>query len=176
MVQLRQLLFDQHLDGTLKVSRSVWWPPRCHLGAPRCVLRLRPWLTFNLTLQQSIGPTETSSVPSCFIILCHCNCSFVFGTFRISKTDGTISVVQPSSATMFVFVAMRRVKTSPRTERASMVLRISVIYGSIPSCKCRWVTPTLFLTCLFEHLFRCVVHSLSFRRSVFGSTTAVRTP
>ena len=158
MVQLRQLLFDQHLDGTLKVSpirlvaatMSSWRATLCSAFANRNVI-------CSVMLH----------------ILCHCNCSFVFGTFRISKTDGTISVVQPASATMFVFVPMRRVKTSPRTERASMVLRISVIYGSIPSCKCRWVTPTLFLTCLFEHLFRCVVHSLSFRRSVFGSTTAV---
>ena len=31
----------------------------------------------------------------------------------------------------------------------------------------------LLLTGLFQHLFRLVIHSLSFRRSVFGPTTAI---
>ena len=42
-----------------------------------------------------------------------------------------------------------------------------------PSCKYRWVTSVLFLTGLFQHLFRLVVHCLSFRRSVFGTATGV---
>ena len=36
----------------------------------------------------------------------------------------------------------------------------------------RWVASVLLLTCFIQHLFRLVVHSLSFRRSVLGSTTA----
>ena len=50
---------------------------------------------------------------------------------------------------------------------------LSVIFVAVPSWKYCWVVYVLFLTCRFEHLFRCVVHSLSFRRSVLGSTTAV---
>ena len=68
--------------------------------------------------------------------------------------------------------------------------RVSVRFAGVPTRKYRWVVSLLFLTCLFrasvslcsaffvfqraffELLFRCVVHSLSFRRSVFGTTTA----
>ena len=49
----------------------------------------------------------------------------------------------------------------------------SVRFAGIPSRKCRWVVSVLFLTGLFQHLFRLVVDSLSFRRSVFGIATAV---
>ena len=33
------------------------------------------------------------------------------------------------------------------------------------------VTSVVFFTCLFQHLFRLVVHPLSFRRSEFGTAT-----
>ena len=49
---------------------------------------------------------------------------------------------------------------------------ISVWFSGVPSWKYRWMASVLFLTCLFQHLFRLVVHSLSFRRSVLGPTTA----
>ena len=48
--------------------------------------------------------------------------------------------------------------------------RISVRFAGVQSRHYRWVVSALLLTCLSEHLFRC---SLSFRRSVLGSTTAV---
>ena len=53
------------------------------------------------------------------------------------------------------------------------IQRISVRFTGVPSWKYRWVASVLLLTCLFQHLFRLVVHSLSFRRSVLGSTTPV---
>ena len=49
----------------------------------------------------------------------------------------------------------------------------SVRFAGVPSCKYRWVASMLFLTGRFKHLFRLVVHSLPFKRSVFGPTTAV---
>ena len=53
------------------------------------------------------------------------------------------------------------------------IQRISVRFTGVPSRKYRWVASVLLLTCPFQHLFRLVVHSLSFRRSVLGSTAAV---
>ena len=53
------------------------------------------------------------------------------------------------------------------------IQRTSVRFAGVPSWKYRCVASVLFLTCLFDHLFCLVVHSLSFRRSVFHSTTAV---
>ena len=53
------------------------------------------------------------------------------------------------------------------------IQRISVRFTGVPSWKYQCVASVLFLTCLLNHLFRLVVHSLSFRRSVFHSTTAV---
>ena len=49
----------------------------------------------------------------------------------------------------------------------------SLWFTGVPSWKYRWMASVLFLTCFFQHLFRLVVHSLSFRRFVLGSTTAV---
>ena len=50
---------------------------------------------------------------------------------------------------------------------------LSVICVAVPSWMCRWMASVLSLSGLFQHLFHLVVHSLSFRRSVLGSTTAV---
>ena len=66
----------------------------------------------------------------------------------------------------------------------SLVLSCSLLFFLVFSCfsfvfSCALVSlvllfsATVFLTCLFQHLLRLVVHSLSFRRSVFGPTTAV---
>ena len=46
-------------------------------------------------------------------------------------------------------------------------------FARAPSWKYCLAAAVLFLTCLFQHLFRLVIHFLSFRRSVFGTTTAV---
>ena len=51
--------------------------------------------------------------------------------------------------------------------------RISVRFTGVPSWKYRWMASVLSPTGLFKHLFRLVAHSLSFRRSVRGSTTTV---
>ena len=53
------------------------------------------------------------------------------------------------------------------------IQRVSVRFTGVPSLNYRWVASVLLLTCLFRHLFRLEVLSLSFRRSVLGSTTAV---
>ena len=43
------------------------------------------------------------------------------------------------------------------------IQRISVRFTGVPSWKYRWVASVLLLTGLFQHLFRLVVQSLSFR-------------
>ena len=50
---------------------------------------------------------------------------------------------------------------------------LSVIFFGIPSWKYRWMASVLFLSGLFRHLSRLVVHLLSFRRTVLHSMIAV---
>ena len=50
---------------------------------------------------------------------------------------------------------------------------LSLIFLGIPTWKYRWMASVFFLSGLFKHLSRLVVHLLSFRRTVLVSTTAV---
>ena len=53
------------------------------------------------------------------------------------------------------------------------IQRVSLRFTEVPSWKYRWMASVLSLSGLFKHLFCLVIHLLSFRRSVLGSTTAV---
>ena len=101
----------------------------------------------------SIQPYSNSSIPSnCCSFLCLI--CWLWGM-------GLSSPRQFCFSGLCLFLATRWLTTNLCTIRC------------VPSRKCRWMASVFFLSGRFKHLFRLVVHSLCFRRSVFGTTIAV---
>ena len=72
-----------------------------------------------------------------------------------------------------VFQEMRYEKQDFFFANIVLFQRISVSFLCIPSCKIRRMAAMFALSCFLQHLFRLVEHHLSFRDTMFWSSTGI---